>query len=561
MRDEEKTKEELIEELGRAREQLARRETAESERKQAEYALTASLDRIEQAKQEWESTADSIFQLVCMLDNRKRVIRANRTVEAWNLGCVATVRGRGVHDLVHPACADPACYLTEFLASAWRDLIHGGTAECEAEDPLLSRCLHWQIRPVSAPAHCQRRDAASFAVVVIDDVTERKRLEDQLRQAHKMEAIGRLAGGIAHDLSNLLTVITSHGELALEVLGTRSPVVEHIEEIRTASDCAASLTERLLAFGRRRVVQPQALDLNAVVTNMAKLLSPLTGEAIQIVPVLAPNPGSVRADPGQMEQVIMNLLLNARDAMPQGGRVGIETKGLRLDEGDARAHPPARPGEYVMLAVSDAGRGMDKQTLSRVFEPFFTAKPQGQGTGLGLSTVYGIVQQCGGHIAVYSEPGEGSTFEVYLPKAEGAHEPTDERPVTTDALQGAETILLVEDEEAIRRLAQLVLRRSGYAVLTAADGVEGLAVSQQHDGPIDLLLTDVILPKMNGRKLAERIGPDRPTMKVLYMSGYADDVMSQQERIDLSVDFIRKPYTPVSLAREVRRVLDAPTRA
>jgi len=399
--------------------------------------------------------------------------------------------------------------------------------------------------------------AAEAFEMIAEDVTERQGLEEQLRQSQKMEAVGRLAGGVAHDFNNLLTVIKGYSELMLDELGATDPMRAEVEEVERAADRAAALTRQLLAFSRQQVLAPKVIDLNAVVSNMDKLLKRLLGEDIDLFAVLDQKLGTVRADPGQIEQVIMNLAVNARDAMPKGGKLTVETMNVRLDESYAREHASVKPGNYVMLAVSDTGIGMDQLTLSHVFEPFFTTKEQGKGTGLGLSTVYGIVKQSGGYIWVYSEIGIGTSFKVYLPRVDAVADTI--RPATAaDPHRGHETVLLVEDEDGVRALIRQVLHRSGYTVLQAREGGEALLLCERHEGKISLLLTDVVLTQMSGTELAQRLLQIRPDMRVLYMSGYTDEAIVHHGVLNAGSAFLQKPFTNESLARKVREILDAP---
>ncbi len=392
------------------------------------------------------------------------------------------------------------------------------------------------------------------------DVTERRQLEEQLRQSQKIEAIGRLAGGIAHDFNNLLTAITGYSDLTLRQLQSESPLRRNIEEIKKAGDRAASLTRQLLAFSRKQVLQPKVLDLNAVVSDMEKMLRRLIGEDIELRTALVPELGSVKADPGQIEQMLMNLAVNARDAMPHGGSLLIETENVYLNEGYATRHIAVKPGPYVMLAVSDTGCGMSEETQSRIFEPFFTTKEVGKGTGLGLSTVYGIVKQSGGNIWVYSEVGEGTAFKIYLPRVDEAAQEYKPSHEVEESLDGAEVILLAEDDERVRGLVRAVLEGHGYRVLEAEDGGAALSVSERHEGLIHLLLTDVVMPKLSGRELADQLAQSRPETKVLYMSGYTDESIVHHGVLDANTPFIQKPFEPEALARKVRELLDEEAR-
>lgn len=393
-----------------------------------------------------------------------------------------------------------------------------------------------------------------------DDITERKRLEEQLRQAQKLEAIGQLAGGVAHDFNNLLTLINGYSDFLLESLSPVDPRRADVERIRNAGQRAASLTQQLLAFSRKQMLQPQVLDLNTVVSDTDKMLRRLIGEDIELVTVLDPALGRVEVDPGQMQQVILNLAVNARDAMPQGGKLTIETRNVELDETYAQRRAMVQPGPYVMLAISDTGVGMDEETQSHIFEPFFTTKEVGKGTGLGLATVYGIVKQSGGYIWVYSEEGQGTTFKIYLPRVEEEAEGMPLHGGESGYLpRGRETVLLVEDEPGVRGLTGRVLSRQGYRVLEASNGEEALRVAREHAGePIDLLVTDVVMPLMGGKTLAERLKAMHPGIRVLYMSGYTDNVVVHHGILDRGVAFLQKPFGPEALARKVREMLDAP---
>ncbi len=386
---------------------------------------------------------------------------------------------------------------------------------------------------------------------------ELSQTQDQLAQASKMEAVGHLAGGVAHDFNNLLMVIMGRSELLLAGLDTGDPNRPALELIEQTAIRAADLTRQLLAFSRKQVLQPRVLDLNAVVSNMSEMLRRLIGEDIALVTVLGPALGHVKADRGQIEQIIMNLAVNARDAMPHGGRLTLETANVDLDAAYARKHVEARPGPHVMLALSDTGIGMDPKTQARIFEPFFTTKGPRKGTGLGLAMVYGIVKQSGGNIWVYSEPGQGTTFKIYLPRIEEAIESAQGRSALAPPLRGMETVLLVEDEDAVRDLARDILQARGYTVLEARHGAEALRISEQHPGPIHLMLTDVVMPEMIGRELADRLAVLRPETKVLYMSGYTDNAVVHHGVLDPGTIFLQKPFTAAVLARKVREILDS----
>ncbi len=389
------------------------------------------------------------------------------------------------------------------------------------------------------------------------DIDDLKRVEDEFRQAQKLEAVGRLAGGIAHDFNNLITVIQGCCEVLLHTMSADDRGRELVEEIHRAGQRSAALTRQLLVFGRKQVVQPRVLDLNETVANAEKLFRRMIGEDVRLETVLRPLTGRVKADPGQLEQVLMNLVVNARDAMPTGGRLTIETADAELDEEHARLCPGVEPGHYVALSVGDTGCGMSEEIKARIFEPFFTTKEPGKGTGLGLAVVHGIVRQAGGHIDVDSKPGQGTTFKVYLPRLEEQARPGTPPLGVKCPPRGTETILLVEDEEEVRTLTRRVLLGCGYCVLEAPDGETALQVAARHDGPIHLLLTDVVMPGMGGRPLAERLRAMHPTAKVLFVSGYTDDAVVRHGILEDRVQFLQKPFSPVALALKLRDVMDS----
>ena len=391
------------------------------------------------------------------------------------------------------------------------------------------------------------------------DLTERRRLETQLWQAQKMEAVGRLAGGIAHDFNNLVTVISGYSDLLLMSLPKESSLRRHAEEVKKAGDRAASLTRQLLAFSRRQVLAPQVLDLNAVISNVDKMVRRLIGEDIDLLNVLYPGVWPVKADPGQIEQVLVNLAVNARDAMPEGGKLTIETANVTISPVQGNRYEPAMPpGNYVMLAVSDTGIGMDRETESHIFEPFFTTKEEGKGTGLGLATAYGIVKQSGGYIWVYSEPEHGTTFKVYLPRAQEVPVEVFVPGTELRPMGGTETILVAEDEIAVRSLVRSVLESSGYTVLDAESGDEALRIARAQRGRIDLLLTDVIMPRMSGRELAEEVQALEGGIRVIYMSGYTEKAIVHHGILDAGAVLLQKPFSPDDLVRKVREVFGAP---
>jgi two-component system, cell cycle sensor histidine kinase and response regulator CckA len=414
---------------------------------------------------------------------------------------------------------------------------------------IKARCSGW-------PVMGEGDEAACFEIFA-EDITEKRLLERQLQVAQKIEAVGRLSGGIAHDFNNLLGVIIGYSQVLIKKLGAGNPLLEHAEEIEKAGQRAASLTKQLLAFSRQQVLAPAVLNLNAVITDMGKMLHRLIGEDIDLVMKLSADIGRVKADQGQIEQVIMNLAINARDALPQGGKLVVETVNATLDEAYTRQHPGSKAGRYVMISVTDSGTGMTPETLAHMFEPFFTTKDRGKGTGLGLATVYGVVKQSGGYIWVESELGKGSCFKVYLPEID---EPVS-APVHTappaESFRGTETVLLVEDADALRKLAYTLLEQNGYHVLAAASGLEALKMVEDKRDRIDLLLTDVIMPGINGRALAERLAPLQSGLKVLYMSGYTDSTIADHGVLDEGTNLLHKPFSEEALIQKVREVLHA----
>ncbi len=463
----------------------------------------------------------------------------------------------------------------ELLQQTCRDITHPDDFEAQLQQ--MQRLLAGEIATFSMEKRylCKdrspiwvnltmtlARDTANdpkYYLGVMEDITARKSLEEQFRQSQKMEAVGRLAGGVAHDFNNLLTVISGYSEIMLGNMRSNDPQRLLVEEVKKAGDRAAGLTRQLLAFSRKQVLEPKVLDVNQLVAGMDKMLRRLIGEDIELSTLGAADLGPVLADPGQLEQVLMNLAVNARDAMPFGGRLTIETANVTLQDGALDPDCEVRTGTYVMLAVTDTGCGMDKKTVTRIFEPFFTTKGPEKGTGLGLAVVYGIVKQSGGYVHVYSEVGHGTTFRIYLPWHQDKVT-TDNAPTETSPTQanGSETVLLVEDEEGVRQLSALALRQSGYHVVEATNGVEGLQRAADHAGPIHLLVTDVIMPSMGGRPMADQLSAERPELKVLFLSGYTDNAITRHGVLAPGIAFLQKPFTPKSLARKVREVLDRP---
>jgi PAS domain S-box-containing protein len=452
----------------------------------------------------------------------------------------------------------------ESILASYRDHVESRTLEARFETMLR----RWDGEPIWVEGSNAMFELPSGPVVfsALRDVTRRKRseqeqssLEEQLRQAQKLESIGRLAGGVAHDFNNLLSVINGYTCLALEELDAGDPLHHTLSEVHKAGEQAVALTGQLLAFSRQRAIEPKPVDCTKLLSGNENMFQRLVGEDVQLVVRPAASSARVMADPGQLVQVLMNLAVNARDAMPGGGTLTMETAEIEVDQATAAAHLGIAPGSYVLLTVTDTGMGMSRETQQRIFDPFFTTKPTGKGTGLGLSTAYGIVRQCGGFVQVDSEPGRGARFEVYLPRTEGACvEPPVHGPDANPA-RGVETVLVVEDQQNVRDLACEILRRSGYTVLEAGNGAEALLICQTYTGPLHLVLTDVVMPGMNGPDLAHRIGSLKPGTKVLFMSGYTGGEIGSLGAPGEHVAYIQKPFTPESLTREVRGTLDAPS--
>ena len=505
-----------------------------TERRRADEALRESERRYREL---FENANDMVFTL----DLDGRITAINRAGERITGYPREELLGRPVGDLLADG-ADPWRTETPFQESAIRAR-DGRRIPVE----LASRL----IADATGPRGVQG---------IARDVSDRRELEEQLRQAQKMEAVGQLAGGVAHDFNNLLTAIMGYGEVALAHAGSPSPngkLREAVEQIGLAADRASALTRQLLAFSRKQILQPEVVRLDALVAEVDPMLRRLIGEDVEIVTVYGPGLGRVKADPGQISQVVMNLVVNARDAMPNGGTLTIETSNADVDEAAARV-TGGQPGRYVLLSVTDTGEGMDAEVKSRLFEPFFTTKEQGKGTGLGLAMTYGIVKQSGGFVTVDSEPGQGASFRIYLPRVDVDGEQADEpEPSPGDVVAGSETVLLVEDEDIVRNLVVEILETAGYTVLGAADGVEALELAERYPGPIDLLLTDVVMPRMSGRDLAERLVALHGATKVLYTSGYTDGAIVDRGVLAPGTQFIQKPFSFAALTQKVRDVLDA----
>ena len=442
-----------------------------------------------------------------------------------------------------------------FYGELWRVICAGQVWRGEVTNQRKDGSLYTEEMTITPVRDAQ--GAITHFIAVKQDITARKGLEEQFRQAQKMQAVGRLAGGVAHDFNNLLTIINGYSEMVLERLPTEDPFYAQIGEIRKAGERAAALTRQLLAFSRRQVLEPHVLDLNTLIADVSKMLCRLIGEDVNMITVKGHRLGRVMADPGQIEQILMNLAVNSRDAMPGGGKLTIETADVELDEEFARNHFPTKPGSYVMLAVNDTGCGMTPEVMVHIFEPFFTTKEKGKGTGLGLATVYGIVKQSGGYIWVDSEPGKGTTVKIYLPRVEQPAEVlASPEPLTSPAL-GTETVLLVEDESSVRLLTYRILEEQGYKILQARNGEEAILVAERYKDPIHLLATDVVMPGMSGPQLAEQLATLHRETKVLYLSGYTDDAIVYHGLLSSGPAFLQKPFTPKALAHKVREILDS----
>ena len=529
-----------------------------TERKQAEGALLNSEERLARAV---EGNSIPTF-----------LIDTNHFITHWNKSC-ENLTGISAAEIIGTQKAWSAFYakakpiMADFIVDEAtekeiagyyegkysKSILTEGAYEEENFFPDLGEKGKWLFL-TAAPLRDQEEKVVG-AIETFQDITERKSMEDQLRQAQNMEAIGTLAGGVAHDFNNILTIIIGNADLALKNVDKDDPSREDLGEIKIAAERAASLTRQLLAFSRKQIITPRVLDLNELLTDIEKMLSRLVGEDIELLTIPEPALWQVQVDPGQMEQVIMNLTVNARDAMPTGGKLTIETANIDLAENYFYNHGiKEQPGSYVMLAVIDTGSGMDEKIKEHIFDPFFTTKEQG--TGLGLSTVYGIVKQNNGFVWVYSEPGHGTTFKVYLPMVKGEAELEEKQRTPIVELGGSETLLIVEDDDSLRKLVRNALQQHGYRVLDAENGEDALRVSQEHEGPIDLMITDVLMPRMGGKEAADRLQHLYPQMKVIYMSGYTDNAIVQHGVLEPGLNFLEKPFSAEGLAHKVREVLD-----
>jgi PAS domain S-box-containing protein len=515
-----------------------------TERKQAERALVESYSLL-------HAVVEGASDVVYVKDLKGLYLMIN-SAGARVLGkTVEEVIGKDDHELFTSETA-------QAITERDRQVTASGVSQTIEEVATVAGVRRTYL--VNKGVYRDRHDQVIGLIGIARDVTELKRLEEQFRQAQKMEAVGRLAGGVAHDFNNLLTVINGNSELVFGGLRADNPNRELLAEIIASGERAANLTRQLLAFSRKQMLQPEVVSLNVVLGQVLKLLQRLIGEDIELVLRPSATLGLAKVDPGQFEQAIINLLVNARDAMPDGGQLTIETVNINLDEHYAEQHPEVRPGRYVVVAVSDTGQGMDEETKACIFEPFFTTKEPGKGTGLGLAMVYGFIRQSGGHVEVYSELSHGTTFKLYLPRADESMPAATVLPSRLSIPAGSETVLVVEDEAAVRNLLRRVLQSCGYTILEAQDGKVALEIAQRHAGRIDLLVTDLVMPKMSGRELVERLTQARPGMRTLMMSGYSNDVVIRQGALQASVAFLQKPFSPIDLARKVREILDAEAR-
>jgi two-component system cell cycle sensor histidine kinase/response regulator CckA len=513
----------------------------ERQRRDAEAARRLGEDRL-------RALVENVSDVLMLVDAAGRITWASPSSQRFLGWSPEHTPGRPLLDFVHPEDAEET-----------RALVEGIAAQSGRSFRIVLRARHpdgsWRL--LEGTGVNRLHDPAVGAIIIsARDATDSRRIEEHFRQSQKMEAIGRLAGGIAHDFNNLLTAILGYANLMLEELQPDDRFRADVVAIQEAGERAASLTRQLLAFSRRQMLQPQLVDVNALVAQLERMLRRLIPEDVELDLALGEALPAVHVDPASFEQILVNLAVNARDAMPRGGRLTVETAAVELDAGYAGRHVSVVPGPYVMLAISDTGEGMDEATRARVFDPFFTTKEQGKGLGLGLSTVYGMVKQSDGYIWVYSEPAQGTVFRVYFPAAITPSVDPGAQPADA-AIGGSETVLLVEDEEAVRAVAAAVLRRHGYVVIEARHGVEALQLAARHDGSIDLMVTDIVMPHLSGSDLAWRLSRVRPALRVLYMSGYTERGVAHRD-LTPGAAFLQKPFTPDHFVRKVRAVLDGP---
>jgi len=543
MREEGRTKKQLIEELIELRKRISELEKAQSDRGRLKRALQRN-------ERQYRISIEAAPMGIVVTDPKDRILIFNPQLK--------TITGYSKEEI-----PDVQTWLEKIYPDKrYRKLVIEERKTISLEErPRTKEAVI--TRKNGEKRTCQFVSVllpSKIRIVFINDITEHKKLEDQLYQAQKMEAVGRLAGGIAHDFNNLLGVIRGFSDLILENI-KQHPLRSYSEEIKKASERGVSLVKQLLAFSRKQIVQPERLNLNMVIENMMEMLPRLIGEDIQIVKVLEKNLWKITADRGQIEQVIINLAVNARDAMPNGGKLVIQTKNFVFDTTNGKQHPEVELGKYVRLSISDTGKGMNEKTLSHIFEPFFTTKEQGKGTGLGLSMVYGIVKQNQGYIYPFSRVEKGSTFNIYLPYVEEVDRVSPKEEEEQDilkSLEGTETVLLVEDDESMRKFTKMVLQKYGYAIVEASDGEEALAISKEKLGEISLLITDVVMPKMSGRDLAKRLTQEDPDLRVIFLSGYAEDVIVHHGILYKGINFIQKPFDASTLLKKIREVLDKP---
>jgi PAS domain S-box-containing protein len=509
-------------------------------------------ETLQRSEAQFRSLTENVSDFIMVLQADGTIRYASPSFER-EVGDDSSVVGKHLLDLV---AQDDRAEVEKLITSARAKGMapEGEMTPIESEFRIGRRGGEVRTLEISA-SNLLQHPAVSGIVVNARDVTERRRLEEQLMQAQRMEAIGTLSGGVAHDFNNILTVILGHTEILLQALQPSSAEYEHLKRVDEASRRASALTRQLLAFSRKQVLQPRVFNLNTLIVDLDKMLRRLISEDIALETVTDPKLGATRADPGQIEQAVMNLVVNARDAMRSGGRITIETANVILDEEYIRTHAGARSGPHVMLAVSDTGEGISPENLPLIFEPFFTTKEVGKGTGLGLSMVYGIVQQSGGNVWVYSQPGRGTSFKIYLPRVDEP-EPVVAEPVRRALTAGAETVLLVEDEPALRDLIKYALTGNGFTVLDVPSPADAIALSRRHNGSLHLLLTDVIMPGMDGPELAKQVQKERPDIKILYMSGYATNFIMHDGVVDPGTNFLEKPFHPRTLLNKVREVLD-----